>query len=231
MSSQDGKDRIISNLEAIHDNINAAAERVERDHMEIMLLPVTKKRSEDEIRALMSLGPDEFGESYTEEIVRRFPVFPEVKWHYIGHLHRKHTNKIVGNVVMIHSVANERLLRKVDFTAGQKELEQKVLLEVNVSGEDVKQGFTPSVVQDLYKNGIFSELPNIQVVGLMTMAPFVTDEAVIRPVFRGLRELLEKLNVEYDAGLKELSMGMTNDYEIAVEEGATIVRIGTAIFE
>jgi pyridoxal phosphate enzyme (YggS family) len=231
MSSQDCKDRIISNLEAIQSNIETVAGRVNRDHTEIMLLPVTKKRSEEEIRTLMSLGRDEFGESYTEEIVRRFPVFPEVKWHFIGHLHRKHTNKIVGNVVMIHSVANERLLRKVDFTAGQKELKQRVLLEVNVSGEEVKQGFTPADVEGLYRDGIVAELPNIHVMGLMTMAPFVTDEAVIRPVFRGLRELLGKLNAEFKAGLRELSMGMTNDYEIAVEEGATIVRIGTAIFE
>ena len=231
MSSLDSTDRIGKNLQAIRANIEEAARRSGRDPEDIHLLPVTKKRSEEEIRALMSLGPNEFGESYTEEIVRRFPVFPDVRWHFIGHLHRKHTNKIVGNVVMIHSLANERLLRKVDFTAGQKEIRQKVLLEVNVSGEDVKQGFTAADAKRLYNDGIVAELKNIQIVGLMTMAPFVTDEAVIRPVFKGLRELLEELNKEFDAALTELSMGMTNDYEIAVEEGASMVRIGTAIFE
>jgi pyridoxal phosphate enzyme (YggS family) len=227
----DVKDRISANLQRIRSNIEAAARRAGRDVSSVKLLPVTKKRSEEEIRALLSLGPDEFGESYTEEILRRFPPFPDVRWHYIGHLHRKHTNKIVGNVEMIHSVADERLLRKVDFTAGQKELVQKVLLEVNVSGEDVKQGFTPGKVVELYRDGVLAELPNIEMMGLMTMAPFVTDEAVIRPVFCSLRELLGELNSGFDAGLTELSMGMTNDYEIAVEEGATIVRIGTAIFE
>jgi len=105
------------------------------------------------------------------------------------------------------------------------------LLEVNVSGEDVKQGFSPGNVEDLFSGGVLSGLKNVRVLGLMTMAPYTGDEKVIRPVFSGLRELLKRLNSQFDAGLTELSMGMTNDYELAVEEGATIVRVGTAIFE
>jgi len=229
--SQDDFDNIRSNLNALLNNFDKAAARSGRDPDEIVLLPVTKKRSYGEVQELLDLGLNEFGESYTEEIVKRFEEFPQVKWHYIGHLHRKNTNKIVGNVVNIHSIANERLLRKVDFTAGQKGLVQNVMLEVNVSGEEVKQGFTPGEVKRLYSDGVLSELSHVKLTGLMTMAPFVNDEAIIRPVFAGLKELLQELNSDFTAGLKELSMGMTNDYEIAIEEGATVVRVGTAIFE
>lgn len=227
----DTRTRLEQNLHTILNNINEACKRSGRDPKEVTFLPVTKKHPAIQLQVLIEKGHNTFGESYTEEIVRRFQDFPDVKWHYIGHLHRKHTNKIVGNVELIHSIANLPLLEKVNFTADQKGIIQDVLLEVNVSGEDFKQGFSPEQVKTLFEEKVPEGLPNVNIKGLMTMAPYTEDDALIRPVFSGLKDLLDELNSTFGLGLTELSMGMTNDYEIAVEEGATIVRIGTAIFQ
>jgi PLP dependent protein len=222
--------RIKANIEKIKANIAAACTRANRDPATVFFLPVTKKRPKEELDALRDLGYHEFGESYTEDILERFKEFDDITWHYIGHLHKKHTNKIVGNVTMIHSVASEELLRKVDFTAGEKHLVQDILIEVN-SGEQQKQGFEPDEVRALFQKEVFKGLPNVRVRGLMTMAPLVDDPQKVRPVFAAMKALRNGLNKDFHLDLKELSMGMTNDYIVAVEEGATIVRIGTAVFE
>jgi len=222
--------RIKANIDKIKANIAAACKRSGRDPAAVFFLPVTKKRAKEELDVLRDLGYHEFGESYTEDIIERFKEFDDITWHYIGHLHKKHTNKIVGNVTLIHSVASEELLRKVNFTAREKHIVQDILLEIN-SGEEQKQGFEPDEVRDLFRMDILKALPDVKVRGLMTMAPLVEDPNSVRPVFAAMRKLREELNRDQSADLKELSMGMTNDYAVAVEEGATIVRIGTAVFE
>ena len=227
---EEAASRIKANIEKITANIAAACTRANRDQASVFFLPVTKKREKEELDALRALGYSEFGESYTEDIIVRFKEFDDISWHFIGHLHKKHTNKIVGNVTLIHSIASEELLRKVDFTAKEKNLVQDILIEVN-SGEEQKQGFEPDEVRALFQNGILKTLPNVRVKGLMTMAPLADDPNAVRPVFAAMRKLRDDLNRDYSAGLKELSMGMTNDYAVAVEEGATIVRIGTGVFE
>lgn len=228
--SEETESRIKANVEKIKANIAAACAKAGRDPATVFFLPVTKKRELEELETLKALGFSEFGESYTEDILERFKEFDDITWHYIGHLHKKHTNKIVGNVSMIHSVASEELLRKVNFTAGEKHLVQDILIEVN-SGEEQKQGFEPDEVRAMFQKDILKTLPNVKVKGLMTMAPLVEDPQKVRPVFAAMRALRDGLNKDFHLDLKELSMGMSNDYVVAVEEGATIVRIGTAVFE
>lgn len=223
---------LLSNIKSIQDRIDAASERGGRDPANVKLLIVTKKRAVEDLQALYDQEFRYWGESYTEEILQRFQQMPQddLQWHFIGHLHRKHVNKIVGKVEMIHSVANQKLLEKIDNNAKGKNILQKICLEVNVSGEEQKQGFTPDQVRELYISGLMDGIGYASVQGLMTMAPFTEDEQVIRQTFQGLRDLRDELNDQYAAALFELSMGMSNDYELAVEEGATIVRVGTAIF-
>lgn len=228
--SEEAAIRIKANIEKIKANISAACARASRDPASVFFLPVTKKRGKEELDALRAIGFHEFGESYTEDILERFREFDDITWHYIGHLHKKHTNKIVGNVTLIHSIASEELLRKVNFTAKEKNLVQDILIEIN-SGEEQKQGFEPDQVRALYRDGILKTLPNVRVRGLMTMAPLADDPNTVRPVFEAMRALRDGLNRDFHLDITQLSMGMSNDYVVAVEEGATIVRIGTAVFE
>jgi len=225
------RDNIEITLREIRAGIEKHSERVDRDPSSVRLVVVTKTHGTDTIRLLAGLGEKDLGESYVDEFRVKYPECRslDLRWHFIGHLFRKHTPKVVGKAALIHSVDTLRLARKIDLTAGQMEVRQDVLLQVNTSGEDRKQGFSP---EELLARELIEELKvlgNIEVKGLMTMAPYTDDEAVLRSCFGGLRECMEELRERSGWDLRELSMGMSGDYGIAVEEGATMVRIGTAI--
>lgn len=179
----------------------------------------------------MSTGMREFGENYVQELVEKIDRLPkDIHWHMIGHLQRNKVKYIVGNVTMIHSVDSLRLAEEISKESVKKDVCTEILIEVNVAGEENKFGFTPeNVFPELEK---MAALPNIKIRGLMTSAPFVENPEENRKYFRQLKQLSVDINAKNidNIYMDTLSMGMTNDYVVAVEEGATMVRVGTAIF-
>ncbi len=223
------------NINEVEERIQASYERGEAagtaaDEPPALLI-VTKKRRVEDVRRIIELGYRTFGESYIRGFRQRHAQFPEMDWHYIGPLHKKYVPKLLGRTPLIHSVTKEKYLDKIERSAAQKECRQPVLIEVNVAGEEQKLGFSPDGLRALIERGHLETLQWVDVHGLMTMAPLTDDEAILRDTFRGLRELRDELERDHSLTLSELSMGMTNDYPIAVEEGATIVRVGTACFQ
>jgi len=231
MKKMDEYSNIKTSLNDVRAKIARHCEISGRPSSSVRLIAVTKTHPPEVIKKLCELGVEDVGESYVDEFKVKYPQFETgiVRWHYIGRLHRKHTPKVVGKAEFIHSVDSLRLAKKIDITAAQLGIRQKILLQVNTSGEGTKQGFTPSSVMDLEVLDEFNKLENVEVKGLMTMAAFTVDEVVLRDSFRLLRETRDTLVEMTKWNLSELSMGMSNDYGIAIEEGATMVRIGTAI--
>jgi len=224
-------EHVRDNLAEVKRRIAHHCEIAGRDVSTVSLIVVTKKHPDEQIRKLAGMGVGNIGESYVDEFRKKFDRLAElnINWHYIGHLHRKRTPKVVGNAAYIHAVDSIRLARKIDLTAARKNVVQKILLQVNVSGEDTKHGFeVEEVLKDEFWSGL-NEMGHVEVKGLMTMAPFTDDETDLRACFKGLKNIRDKLRRISGLGLPELSMGMTNDYGIAIEEGATMVRVGTAI--
>lgn len=228
---------IPSNLQNVRERIASAAGRAGRQPEEIELVAVTKGRLAADVRDLIAAGQHIFGESRVQEALEKFDVFerevfnPPLEWHFIGHLQTNKAKMLAGRAALIHGVDSLRLAESLQRAAEQKDCAINLLLEVNVSGEAAKFGIAP---EDL--DGVIAglrPLDRLRCLGLMTMAPWEARPEETRPVFRGLREMLERLK---EAGhehvdARHLSMGMTNDFEVAVEEGATLVRIGTALFE
>lgn len=195
----------------------------------VTIVAVTKTVGVDEIRHALTLGIRDFGENRVQELIGKHALFPEARWHFIGTLQANKVKDVVGRAHLIHSVDSPKLLSAIDRKAAEFGVIQPVLLQVNVSGEESKHGMPPVLVADVLLEAMHME--NVEVRGLMTMAPFGRPEDA-RPVFRALRELAESLCEMHANGVElgELSMGMTNDYRVAVEEGATIVRVGRALF-
>ncbi len=223
---------VADRLAEVRERIDAAARRSGRDPSAVRLVVVTKEVSPARVRAALAAGANDLGENRAQELMRKMEdlvgVSPAPRWHFIGTLQRNKVRQVSGRVALIHSVDSADLGRAVADRASAAGLVQDVLLEVNVSEEPTKHGLAPheawSVVASL------AGLSGVRVRGLMTIAPpNVAAEA--RAAFAGLRELRDRLRGELGGGdLDELSMGMTEDFEMAVEEGATIVRIGTAVF-
>ena len=231
----DLQQRIAANLQRVRSEIADAAARSGGSGDRVRLVAVTKAVGLDEIAALIALGQTDLGENRAEQLMPRAREVAEVglgvTWHMIGHLQRRKVRDLLPVVAMIHGVDSLRLAAEIDKRAAAADLlPVPALLEVNVSGEGQKYGFRPDEVEEALRNAAPMEHLNLR--GLMTMAPFVDDAELTRPVFRGLRDLRDRLNETgvYPEPLTELSMGMSQDYVVAVEEGATIVRIGTAIF-
>jgi len=229
-----------ANLRSVQDRIAAAAMRAWRDPAEITLVAVTKTQSPSIIRAAYELGARCFGENRVEEAEEKAPELPEeISWHMIGHVQSRKTNRVAQIFEMIHSVDSVRLAQRLDRACQGRPSPLPILLECNVSGEAAKYGFDAErweedrTQQDALWSAIdrIVALPNLQVRGLMTMAPIVADPEQARPVFVRLRRLRDELASAFArACWSELSMGMTDDFEVAVEEGATLVRVGRAIF-
>ena len=224
--------RLSSNYHGVLDRIAAACRRASRSPGDVKLIAVTKSGELPWINQLVALGARDLGEARPQQLVERSRhVSGDVQWHLIGHLQRNKVRQVLPIVECIHSIDSTRLLTRVDEVAAELNLRPRVLLEVNVSGEASKGGFSPEELVAAWS--AICAVGNVRISGLMTMAPLVHDVEETRPVFRGLRELRDRL-ISQDPGgpkLHELSMGMSEDFEIAVEEGATMVRVGSLLFE
>ena len=207
--------------------IAAAAEAAGRDPREVKLVAVTKTVGIEEVRQAVAFGINDFGENRVQDAAPKVAALPEARWHFIGHLQSNKVKDVLPFYSLSHSLDRPSLAAALQSTAESLEKTVDVLVQVNVAGEERKFGLEPSALADFL--GYLNSLERIRVCGLMTMAPFVDDPEAVRPVFRRLRELRD-LYATSGNGLNELSMGMTNDYKVAVEEGATIVRIGSALF-
>lgn len=205
---------ILQNIKKINEIVNNS----------ITLVAVSKTKSNDEIMEAYNCGLRDFGENYVQELCLKMNVLPrDIRWHMIGHLQKNKVKYVVDErVYLIHSVDSISLAKEIDKKALKKKLIMNILLEVNIALEESKYGFK---YEDVFKafNEI-KEYKNVNVLGLMFIAPNISDENKLRSYFKKMKELNDEL------GLKELSMGMTNDYKIAIEEGSTIIRIGTGIF-
>lgn len=224
-------ERIRSNLREVRERMAAAAARSGRPAEAVRLVAVTKTVGVDTIRALVEAGQRDLGENRPQQLRDRAAALAgaDVAWHLIGHLQRNKVKYVVPTAALIHSVDSAALAEAVSRRAEQEGRRARCLLEVNVSGEAAKSGVRPEAAAALATAA--AALGGVEVAGLMTMAPLVEDAEATRPVFAGLRETLERVNREADLPrpLTELSMGMTQDYEVAIEEGATLVRVGTAL--
>jgi PLP dependent protein len=218
-----------SRYEAVRRAVADAADCAGRSADEVTIVAVTKTVGIEDIRQAIAAGAEDFGENRVQEFLGKYGLFPDVRWHFIGTLQTNKVKDVVGKTCLIHSVDSLKLLDTIDRKAGEIGVVQPVLLEVNVAGEASKHGFEPDELPDALLEASGSQ--NVRVKGLMTMAPFARPEDV-RWVFRELRELRDSLRESALDGveLDDLSMGMTNDFRVAVEEGATIVRVGRAIF-
>lgn len=221
--------RIAERYEAVRCRVRDAADAVGRDADDVTIVAVAKTVGPAEVRAAIAAGITDFGENRTQEFTAKHGLFPDVNWHFIGTLQSNKVQHVVGKAALIHSVDSPGLLQRIDRVAEAAGVVQPVLLQVNVSHESSKHGLDAMEVEELLHSA--SEMKGVEVRGLMTIAPFSRAESV-RWVFRDLRTLFETLAAMRFNGvqLTELSMGMTNDYAVAVEEGATIVRVGRAIF-
>ncbi len=222
---------LAANIAHIRDSIVEAAARSGRSATEITLVAVSKTQPLELIKQAYTLGVTTFGENRVQEALAKIDEFHPtgIHWHMIGHVQRNKAAKVVGAFDCIHSVDSLALAQLLDRHAAHVQRRQAVLLQVNISGEESKEGMTAE--EALGTAGQIAALPNLEVQGLMTVAPLVADPAQTRPVFRALRLLRDRLRHEVTAcSWQHLSMGMTDDYQVAIEEGATIVRVGRAIF-
>ena len=220
-----------ANIAHVRSIIAEAAIRVGRAPEEITLVAVSKTMPVELVQMAYNLGVTDFGENRVQEALPKIAAFhPQgLRWHMIGHLQSNKASKVVSSFDCVHSVDSLHLAQTLNRYAGELGRQLPVLLQVNVSGESSKEGMSPAAALELARQ--FVVLPNIQVEGLMTIAPLVADPEQVRPVFRELRLLRDQLRAEQPSySWKHLSMGMTGDYSVAIEEGATIVRIGRAIF-
>ena len=224
--------KIADNLKDIKQRITDSAKRAGRNPDEIQLVAVTKMVDIPEVEELIEASQTLFGENRVQEGKRKYEALQNynLTWHLIGHLQTNKVKHAVPMFDMIHSVDSFKLAEAINSVSEKLGKIQSILLEINISGETSKFGLESQETIEIVKNIL--ELPNLKLEGLMTMAPFVDDPEEVRPVFRGLKQLRDRLEEEFtNIKLPHLSMGMTNDFEVAVEEGATLVRIGTALFE
>ena len=222
---------VCENYRAVEEKVRNACKKAGRSREEVTLIAVSKTKPVSMIEELLPLGVRDFGENKVQELTAKEEVLPkDIRWHMIGHLQRNKVKYVIDKACMIHSVDSLRLAQEISKEAVKHDLVMPVLIEVNVAGEESKFGVSveeaPSLVEEAAK------LPGIQVKGLMTIAPNVDDPEENRNVFRNLRKLsvdIREKNFD-NVTMNVLSMGMTGDYEVAIEEGATHVRVGTGIF-
>ena len=213
-------------LDGVRNRIGEAAERAGRDPAGVQLIAVSKGFGSHEIRAAMDAGQLDFGENRVQELLGKYEQVQGVRWHFVGRLQRNKVAKLVQVSQIIHSIDSAELAKEV----GKRATSQvEVLLEVNVSGEHRKGGVAPSDLPALVETVLQTQ--HLDLIGLMTMAPRVSDPELVRPVFRRLAELRAQMEERYSySRIHHLSMGMSQDYRVAVEEGSTMVRVGEAIF-
>lgn len=222
---------IKENLAKVEENIAAACKRAGRDRSEVTLITVSKTNPVPSLKEAMECGIHIFGENKVQEMMEKQEELPDtLEWHMIGHLQRNKVKYLMGKVALIHSVDSLRLAEEISKEAVKQNTEENILIEINVAEEASKFGITTEEAIELVE--AVAKLPNIHVKGLMTIAPFVENPEENREVFRALKKLsvdIAQKNID-NVTMNVLSMGMTNDYEVAIEEGATMVRVGTGIF-
>jgi pyridoxal phosphate enzyme (YggS family) len=222
---------IASNLTAIRARIDAACQRSQRDPASVRLVAVSKTHPAASVAAAAAAGQVIFGENYVQEFVAKAEeVHAPVQWHFIGSLQSNKVKYLVGRVAMIHSVDRLSLAEELDRQWGKLGQTLEILIEVNLGDEESKGGASADAAIELVRR--VATLPHLQICGLMALPPYLEDAEAVRPYFRRLRELAERISAANIAGvvMRELSMGMSHDFEVAIEEGATLVRVGTAIF-
>ena len=222
---------IKESLEEVRENIRQACRRAGRDPKEVTLIAVSKTKPVPMLREAYEAGARDFGENKVQELVAKKPELPDdIRWHMIGHLQRNKVKQVIDKAVLIHSVDSLRLAEQIEEEAKKKELHADVLLEVNVAREESKYGFFMEEVEEAVKE--IGNFPHITIKGLMTIAPNVENPEDNREVFKKLYQLyvdIKSKNID-NGTMSVLSMGMTGDYEVAIEEGATMIRVGTGIF-
>ncbi len=221
--------RLAERIAEVRERIAAACQRAGRNATDVTLVAVTKTVTPEVAAHAVALGVRDLGESRPQELWKKTDAIPNANWHLIGHLQRNKLERTVPLVSLVHSVDSERVLEALDAFGRKRGTPVPVLLEVNCSGEASKGGFAPDAIVPL--GARIDSLAGVAVRGLMTMAAYCENPQDTRPTFAQLRELRDSLRTATGLPLPELSMGMSNDYEIAIEEGATLVRIGTTLFE
>ena len=223
-------ERVTVSLPEIQDRISDAAGRSGRASDEVTLVAVTKAHPIEAVQAALSHGLFDLGENRTEELARKRATVEDgrARWHMIGHVQRRKAPRLVGIADLVHSIDSVRLAERLSKAAVEAGEVVPVLVQVNTSGEESKSGFQGDGLKDEVLSVLV--LPGLEVRGLMTMAPFTSEEASLRRTFERVRMLHEELRALEGYCGDHLSMGMTNDFEIAIEEGSTMIRIGTALF-
>lgn len=223
---------IKQNLSIVKDKIDNTAKSVSRSEHEITLLAVTKTVDVDIINEAIEYGIEDVGENKPQELARKYQAIGDkVRWHQIGTLQTNKVKYIIDKAYMIHSLDRIALCEEIQKRAEKIDKTINCLVQVNISEEESKHGLLKEDVIDFIKT-VSKDYSNIKIKGLMTMAPFSDDKEDVRKVFKGLKDLsleIEKLKIQ-NVSMETLSMGMSNDYEIAIEEGSTMVRVGTSIF-
>lgn len=222
-------DSVASNLEAVQARIAEAVRKSGRAADDIQLIAVSKKQDADKVRAAFDAGQPIFGESRVQEARVKIPLLPSAtRWQFIGNLQKNKIRHALPLFELFHSVDSFALAEDIERIADEEGVAPRVLLEVNVAGEGSKIGFGPKMLRNEME--ALLALRRVTIEGLMTIPPLAPTAEESRPYFIALRELREALEQEFDVRLPQLSMGMSNDYAVAIEEGATLVRVGTAIF-
>lgn len=221
---QPSAERIRERYEALLERLRAIAAANGHDPGRLRIVGVTKTHPIELARAAIEAGISRLGENRVQEAEPKIAAVPEAEWHFIGRPQSNKVRRVVGAFAVIHSVDSPELLARIDRTAEEEAREPRVLLQVNVSGEASKAGMGPAALHSIQAPG------HVRLVGLMTIAPMGASQAEARAVFRRLRELRDQLEQSLDISLPELSMGMSADADAAAAEGATLVRIGTALF-
>lgn len=222
---------IKDNLEEVESRICAACKRAGRDRSEVTLIAVSKTKPVSDLVQAYDYGCRHFGENKVQELCDKIEQLPEdIHWHMIGHLQRNKVKYLVGKVDCIHSIDSIRLARQIETESAKKDVITKILIEVNVAEEESKFGISLEEVEDIVKE--ISKYPHIRIEGLMTIAPYTDNPEENRQVFANLHKVyvdIKHKNID-NVNMNVLSMGMTGDYEVAIEEGSTMVRVGTGIF-
>lgn len=222
---------ILENIKQVEENIIKSCEKVGRDPKEVTLIAVSKTKPYTAIEEALPSGVLDYGENKVQELTEKYEILPkDIRWHMIGHLQRNKVKYLVGKVELIHSVDSLRLANQIETEFAKKNEIANILIEVNMANEESKFGITCETTEQLVRE--ISKLEHIRIKGLMTIAPYTDNPETNRVYFRNMKKLsvdIEEKNID-NVSMNVLSMGMTGDYQVAIEEGATMVRVGTGIF-
>lgn len=221
---------IKQNLNIINQNIKNCAEKIGKSEKDILLLGVTKNFDADKINTLKNLGVADFGENKAQELLNKYSKINDCNWHFIGHLQSNKVKQIIDKVCLIHSVDSLNIAKEIDKRAKEINKIMPILIQINIANEPTKSGILYEQAEDFAKNLL--NFSNISLKGLMCIAPFVEKPHLNRDFFKKMKNLFVDINEKnkHNICMEYLSMGMTNDYCVAIEEGANIIRIGTGIF-